>query len=127
MYVLPLLVIVMMSALTTQVAPEQIKGVPYSGEKNDIWSLGIILYTMLYAEPPFKGTFRVCRAYSRARLYDCKVEHPKRCLIKFSTTSTNFRLKRRSQVHLFFFQLIVFFSTLVVHLGLGVLVLLDSR
>jgi len=36
------------------ITPEQILGKPYSGEKHDIWSLGIILYTMLVGTHPFK-------------------------------------------------------------------------
>lgn len=36
------------------ITPEQILGQSYSGEKHDIWSLGIILYTMLVGLHPFK-------------------------------------------------------------------------
>lgn len=36
------------------VAPEQINGMAYSGEKHDMWSLGIILYTLLVGSHPFK-------------------------------------------------------------------------
>ena len=34
-------------------APELIKNQPYSGFAIDIWSLGVILFTMLYGEMPF--------------------------------------------------------------------------
>jgi Protein kinase domain len=37
------------------IAPEQISGRAYSGEKNDIWSLGIILHRMLVGRPPFSN------------------------------------------------------------------------
>lgn len=35
------------------IAPEQIGGSAYSGEKRDIWSLGIILFHMIVGKPPF--------------------------------------------------------------------------
>jgi len=38
---------------TVYMAPELIKNQPYSGFAIDIWSLGIILFTMLYGEMPF--------------------------------------------------------------------------
>eukprot|EP00741_Cyanophora_paradoxa_P008532 tig00001339_g8257.t1 len=34
-------------------SPEQISGKCYSGEKMDIWSAGVVLYTMLHGQPPF--------------------------------------------------------------------------
>jgi serine/threonine protein kinase/Ca2+-binding EF-hand superfamily protein len=40
----------------SHLAPEQICGTAYSGEKIDIWSIGIILYTLLVGRIPFKAT-----------------------------------------------------------------------
>jgi serine/threonine protein kinase len=36
-------------------APEIISGIPYSGVKTDIWSMGIILYMFTTGTSPFKG------------------------------------------------------------------------
>ena len=36
------------------VAPEIVKGENYD-QKVDIWSLGIILYIIIYGKPPFNG------------------------------------------------------------------------
>jgi serine/threonine protein kinase len=36
-------------------SPEQIQGKCYSGEKVDIWALGVILYRMLTGRPPFNA------------------------------------------------------------------------
>lgn len=34
-------------------APEVLAGVSYSGLEQDVWALGILLYTILYKENPF--------------------------------------------------------------------------
>ena len=41
------------------VAPEVITSKQYSGYKSDIYSLGVVLYTLLYAEFPFVSSVRV--------------------------------------------------------------------
>jgi len=34
-------------------APEVLAGRPYSGREQDVWALGILLYTIIYKENPF--------------------------------------------------------------------------
>ncbi|CCH45878.1 hypothetical protein BN7_5465 [Wickerhamomyces ciferrii] len=34
-------------------APEVLNGLPYEGKPQDVWSLGILLYTLIYKENPF--------------------------------------------------------------------------
>ena len=41
---------------TQYLAPECLKREDYDGKKSDIWSMGIVLYTMLVGKPPWEGT-----------------------------------------------------------------------
>jgi len=34
-------------------APEVLAGKPYRGKEQDVWALGILLYTIIYKENPF--------------------------------------------------------------------------
>jgi protein-serine/threonine kinase len=37
-------------------APEVLAGRPYRGKEQDVWALGILLYTIIYRENPFYST-----------------------------------------------------------------------
>ena len=39
-------------------SPELISGIPYRGEKSDVWATGVLLYYLLIGEYPFKGRIR---------------------------------------------------------------------
>ena len=44
----------MLSNLSTDyAAPEVLAGRPYRGKEQDVWALGILLYTIVYKENPF--------------------------------------------------------------------------
>ena len=38
---------------TDYAAPEVLQGRPYGGKEQDVWALGILLYTIAYKENPF--------------------------------------------------------------------------
>lgn len=38
---------------TDYAAPEVLAGRPYGGKEQDVWALGILLYTIIYKENPF--------------------------------------------------------------------------
>jgi len=37
-------------------SPEIVKGTPYFGSEVDCWSLGVLLYTLVYGAMPFDGS-----------------------------------------------------------------------
>ena len=39
--------------MTDYAAPEVLAGQPYRGKEQDVWALGILLYTIIYKENPF--------------------------------------------------------------------------
>lgn len=39
--------------MTDYAAPEVLAGRPYGGKEQDVWALGILLYTIIYKENPF--------------------------------------------------------------------------
>lgn len=39
--------------MTDYAAPEVLAGKPYNGKEQDVWALGILLYTIIYKENPF--------------------------------------------------------------------------
>ena len=39
--------------ITDYAAPEVLRGLPYRGKEQDVWALGILLYTIVYKENPF--------------------------------------------------------------------------
>jgi serine/threonine protein kinase len=45
----------MMVGSVSHLAPEQVLGTVYSGEKIDMWSVGVILYLMVTGTAPFRG------------------------------------------------------------------------
>lgn len=45
----------MMVGSVSHLAPEQVMGTVYSGEKIDMWSVGVILYSMITGKSPFQG------------------------------------------------------------------------
>ena len=43
----------LMPQATDYAAPEVLQGKPYRGKEQDVWALGILLYTIVYKENPF--------------------------------------------------------------------------
>jgi protein-serine/threonine kinase len=42
-----------LTTTTDYAAPEVLRGLPYRGKEQDVWALGILLYTIVYKENPF--------------------------------------------------------------------------
>lgn len=42
-----------LTEFTDYAAPEVLAGKPYRGKEQDVWALGILLYTIIYKENPF--------------------------------------------------------------------------
>jgi len=56
-------------------APEIIKGMTYDGPQQDIWSLGILLYTMIFKATPFNDYYEILRGrmkFPKAISKECK-------------------------------------------------------
>lgn len=55
-------------------SPEIVKGTPYYGPEVDCWSLGVLLYTLVYGAMPFDGSNfkRLVRQISEADYYEPK-------------------------------------------------------
>jgi protein-serine/threonine kinase len=43
----------MLTGRTDYAAPEVLQGKAYGGKEQDVWALGILLYTIVYKENPF--------------------------------------------------------------------------
>jgi 5'-AMP-activated protein kinase catalytic alpha subunit len=55
-------------------AVELVSGIPYIGEKADIWSMGVILYMLTTGKPPFRGE-NMSALYGKIKTinYECPV------------------------------------------------------
>jgi protein-serine/threonine kinase len=49
----PVISIVLINVTVDYAAPEVLAGKPYRGKEQDVWALGILLYTIVYKENPF--------------------------------------------------------------------------
>ena len=62
-------------------SPEMVSGKKYNGFTNDVWSIGIILYAMIYGFLPFENVNNNNDALFK-KIKACKVEYPKNnCLL----------------------------------------------
>ncbi|XP_043279982.1 serine/arginine repetitive matrix protein 2 isoform X2 [Venturia canescens] len=65
-------------------SPEIVKGTPYHGPEVDCWSLGVLLYTLVYGAMPFDGSNfkRLTRQISQSDYFEPKNPSPASPLIK---------------------------------------------
>lgn len=65
-------------------SPEIVKGTPYHGPEVDCWSLGVLLYTLVYGAMPFDGSNfkRLVKQISSSDYFEPKVPSPASTLIK---------------------------------------------
>ncbi|KAH3684184.1 hypothetical protein WICPIJ_004827 [Wickerhamomyces pijperi] len=52
-------------------APEVLNGAPYEGKPQDIWSLGILIYTLIYKETPFYNVDEIMEGELRLPFVFC--------------------------------------------------------
>ncbi|XP_054002174.1 uncharacterized protein LOC128888965 isoform X2 [Hylaeus anthracinus] len=65
-------------------SPEIVKGTPYHGPEVDCWSLGVLLYTLVYGAMPFDGSNfkRLVKQISQSDYYEPKNPSPASPLIE---------------------------------------------
>lgn len=65
-------------------SPEIVKGTPYHGPEVDCWSLGVLLYTLVYGAMPFDGSNfkRLVKQISQSDYFEPKKPSPASVLIK---------------------------------------------
>ncbi|XP_033212736.1 serine/threonine-protein kinase ppk30 isoform X2 [Belonocnema kinseyi] len=65
-------------------SPEIVKGTPYHGPEVDCWSLGVLLYTLVYGAMPFDGSNfkRLVKQISHSDYFEPQVPSPASSLIK---------------------------------------------
>ncbi|XP_046614604.1 uncharacterized protein LOC124302451 isoform X1 [Neodiprion virginianus] len=65
-------------------SPEIVKGTPYHGPEVDCWSLGVLLYTLVYGAMPFDGSNfkRLVKQISQSDYFEPKKPSPASPLIK---------------------------------------------